>query len=36
MTVDMNLDAIMNPPASVQTMRRAVETVHDGAGDPLQ
>jgi 1-acyl-sn-glycerol-3-phosphate acyltransferase len=28
----MNIDAIMNPPERVQTMRRAVDTVRDGLG----
>ncbi|HEY6647688.1 MAG TPA: lysophospholipid acyltransferase family protein [Mycobacterium sp.] len=30
MTADVNIDAIMNPPARVQKMRRAVDTVQDG------
>lgn len=32
MTADVNIDAIMNPPARVQTLRRAVDTLHDGLG----
>lgn len=32
MTIDINIDAIMNPPARVHTMRRAVDTVRDGLG----
>jgi 1-acyl-sn-glycerol-3-phosphate acyltransferase len=34
MTAVVNIDAIMNPPARVQRMRRAVDTVHDGL-EPL-
>jgi hypothetical protein len=30
MTTDVNIDAIMSPPARVQTMRRAVDTLQDG------
>jgi 1-acyl-sn-glycerol-3-phosphate acyltransferase len=30
MTTDINIDAIMSPPARVQTMRRAVDTLQDG------
>jgi 1-acyl-sn-glycerol-3-phosphate acyltransferase len=32
MTVEVNIDAIMDPPARVQTMRRAVDTLRDGLG----
>jgi 1-acyl-sn-glycerol-3-phosphate acyltransferase len=32
MTTDVSIDAIMNPPARVQTVRRAVDTLHDGLG----
>jgi 1-acyl-sn-glycerol-3-phosphate acyltransferase len=32
MTTAVNLDAIMNPPARVRTLRRAVDTVRDGLG----
>jgi 1-acyl-sn-glycerol-3-phosphate acyltransferase len=28
----VDIDAIMNPPARVRTMRRAVDTLHDGIG----
>ena len=34
MTAAVHVDAIMNPPARVQRMRRAVDTVHDGL-EPL-
>jgi 1-acyl-sn-glycerol-3-phosphate acyltransferase len=34
MTTEVNIDAIMNPPERVQTMRRAVDTLHDGL-EPL-
>jgi hypothetical protein len=30
MTTDVNIDAIMNPPARVQTVRRGVDTLQDG------
>jgi 1-acyl-sn-glycerol-3-phosphate acyltransferase len=32
MTTPANIDTIMNPPARIQTMRRAVDTLHDGLG----
>ena len=32
MTTAAHIDTIMNPPARIQTMRRAVETLHDGLG----
>jgi 1-acyl-sn-glycerol-3-phosphate acyltransferase len=32
MTAAVNIEAIMNPPARVQRMRRAVDTVQDGLG----
>lgn len=32
MTTAANIDTIMNPPARIQTMRRAVDTLHDGLG----
>jgi 1-acyl-sn-glycerol-3-phosphate acyltransferase len=32
MTAAVNIDAIMNPPARVQALRRAVETLRDGLG----
>jgi 1-acyl-sn-glycerol-3-phosphate acyltransferase len=32
MTTDVNIDAIMTPPARVKTMRRAVDTLQDGIG----
>ena len=32
MTTAAHIDTIMNPPARIQTMRRAVDTLHDGLG----